>query len=324
MTSHPLSAIGPRWPRLAGLVMLAAIAGGLAAIPLNTVQSAAPTKGDTIEIGPDLLVDVQVSGRVLQIQASPSSSPTLILNPDAAEQIGMGQGMFGAKVNVGPTAITGRTAVLTYDVGGMSDKKRAVAFARAIAPDHDGTIGPKAFPQQRVVYRLREASQGERIVSLPMADDGFAGTGTMIRIAGENLFVKWALHRRATIATAGAAADIAEANNGRLEGEPWRELIAFDVKRPVRQMKLNDPLMIGLVSLNAILARTADYGNTSGIAEAEAEADANADASEILVRGKGKSSGQTRRVLEIGSDAMQHCSSLTFDKAARTIILSCR
>lgn len=322
MTFHPLSAIGRRRPRLAGVAMFAAVAGSLAAIPLNTVQSAAPTKGDTIEIGPDLVVDVQVSGQILQIQASPSSSPTLILNPDTAEQIGMGKGMFGAKVNVGPTAITGRTAVLTYDVGGLSGKKRAVAFARAIAPDHDGTIGPEAFPQQRVVYRLRQASQGERIVSLPMADDGFAGTGTMIRIAGENLFVKWALHRRATIATAGAAADIAEANNGRLEGEAWRELIAFDVKRPVRQMKLNDPLIIGPVSLNALLARTADYGSTSGIAEAEAET--NADASEIFVRGKGKSSGQTRRVLEIGSDAMQHCSSLTFDKTARKIILSCR
>lgn len=310
MSKRRLHAPGRHRTRLAKIVALAAVAIGLV--------SAAPADHDTLEIEADLEAQVMVSGQLLRIQASPSSSPTLILNPDAAERIAMGKGMFGARVNVGPTVISGRTAVLTYEVAGRRDKRRAVAFERAIAPRHDGTMGPEAFPHQKIVYRLRQASPGERRIALPMADDGFAGAGTMIRVAGEDVFVKWALHRRLTIATAGAAADVAVAQNGLLEGEPWRETIAFDVQRPVRRLRLRDPLVIGPVTLESILARTADYGDASAIADAEA------DASEIVVRGNGKAKGRTRRVLEIGSNDMQHCSSLIFDKPARKIILNCR
>lgn len=303
-------------PRPLAFATAASIVSLVAALPVAKVAYAKAAQADTLVIGPDLAIDVAVNGVPLRFKASPSASPTLILNPASATRIGLGKGLFGAQVNIGPTAVEGRTAVLNYVIDGVPSKKRSVAFDRAIAPGLDGVIGPGAMAHRKIVFRLRAPVSGERQITLPLVDQGFTGSGTMISLEGEDVFVKWALQRQPTIATAGAAAAIAVVHDGRLQGEAARTTIAFDVQRPVRRLLLGKPLVVGPVLLDSLQARTADYGDASEIGEA--------DASEIVVRAKGKSSGRTIRVLEIGSDAMQHCSSLIFDKPARKIIFSCR
>jgi hypothetical protein len=64
--------------------------------------------------------------------------------------------------------------------------------------------------------------------------------------------------------------------------------------------------------------RTADFGSASAIADADAP---KVDSDEIVVTGQKK---QKRMLLEVGRDYLDRCSSIQFDKKAKTVTLSCR
>ena len=68
--------------------------------------------------------------------------------------------------------------------------------------------------------------------------------------------------------------------------------------------------------MTSVLTRVSDYGNVSRIP------DADQDPSEILVRADVARSRPMRR-LALGQAEMAGCSTLTFDKLAREIILMC-
>ena len=94
--------------------------------------------------------------------------------------------------------------------------------------------------------------------------------------------------------------------------------IAFGIARPVRRMTLTTPFVIGPMALNALHVRVSDYGNAATIRDA----DVTPDPEEIIVTGKAKRDPSRDR-LSIGRDALEQCSSITFDKPAKRIRLSC-
>lgn len=272
-----------------------------------------------ITVGPDMTVAGTVAGAPARFQLLPNGSSTLVLNPDAAARYGLRGGWIAVKVKVGPVAIAGQTAVTRYGVAGRERRRRVGWFERPIAPGFDGMLGPAALAFGVVRFQLRPEQAGERIWMLPLVEKGYGGVGTEVKIGNQLVFVEWALAKRHNGATAAAGAVLASAYEGQFVGRAFSDALAFGVVRPVRQMVLARPFALGPLRLGTIITRTTDYGDTSHIPDA----DAHADPGEITVTARGKASRALYH-LEIGSEALAGCSSLTFDKPRRQILLSCR
>jgi hypothetical protein len=128
------------------------------------------------------------------------------------------------------------------------------------------------------------------------------------------------------LASAATGAAIAAAYGGRLSGETWDEPIAFGVTRPVRLLTLERPFVIGPFAFKQIAVRTRSSRDAAGSGEAIAEAEdqSSLDPQEIIVEALGKKAKKPAFTFAIGRTSLQQCASITFDKAARKISLSCR
>lgn len=283
----------------------------------HSLCAMAAPNAPTLTVGPDFAVAGTVDTKPARFQMLPNGSSTLVLNPDAAARFGAKGGWLAVKVKVGPVAIKGNTAVMRFSADGTPSRRRIGWFERPLAPGYDGALGPAAVPQSVVIFQLRAPAAGERQTVLPLVDRGYGGMGTVITVGHQPIFVEWALTKPHNGATAAAGAAIAAAHGGQFTSRPFGEPMAFGVIRPVRRVGLSQPLAIGPLRIDALVTRTSDYGDTSSIPESDA------DPGEIVVTGRGKSS-KAIYSMEIGRDAMQSCSSLTFDKPRRLITLSCR
>jgi hypothetical protein len=291
------------------------IAGFMAA----SLASVAFSRGlpSVLTVGADQIAIGSVAGHPARFKVQADGTSTLVLNPDAAGRFGLHGGWFRVLVKVGPVPVNGQSGVTHFVVGGQDSRRRVGWFDRPIAPGFDGVLGPSAVPQDVVVFQLRSAFPGEQRTVLPMADQGYGGVGTFVIVHGQKIFVQWDMSKRTNSATASAAADIADVSGGQFVGKPWHEVVALGVERPVRRVNLTREFVFGPFRLASLVARTTDYGDTSTIP------DADADQSEIIVTAHGKKS-KVVRALSIGQDAMAGCSSITFDKRAKQIRLSCR
>lgn len=288
---------------------LRALVFGAFALPL--LVSAAPLPN--LAIGLDGLVNARSGTQPLRwlMLADGASAP--ILNRAAAQRLGFKPGWFGATVKVGPVRVPGSTAVMRFSIGAFEFKRRMGWFERDIAPAYDGMLGPGAVPFPVISFKLRAPQPCEQVMTLPLVDSGLQGMGTSY--GKPAIMVQFDPQRARSIATAAAGADLARLLDGELFGAVRQEHARFGVMRPVRELRFARPFMVAVLRLNAMLVRTSDYGNTGAIR------DADADPSEIVVTAKSKV--KAIRVIHLGADALQHCSSLVFDKPRRQLRLSC-
>ncbi len=270
----------------------------------------------TLMIGPDLLVNMTVGSHSARLRFMSGGPAALILNPDAAQRFGAKGGLFGAQAKVGPVVVKGRTASMSYAIAGQNSRGRVAWFDRAIAADFHGALGPMSAPQDIVTIQLRAAQAGERSFALPMINQRSGAVGTTANLDGQELFIQWDLTRQENLATAAAGSILAKTHDGQFSGKSRQAMIAFDIGRPARSLNLSRVFAVGPLRLDSIVTRTSDYGDTSDIS------DADADPGEIIVTARGKKS-KAIYTLQIGRDAMQGCSSLTFDKPRMLIILTC-
>jgi hypothetical protein len=264
-----------------------------------------------------------VAGVPARIRVDPSALGVPMLNPDLAARAGLKGGMIGLTYAVGPVEVKGRTAVTRIDLGRGPVKRRAGWAERAFAVGADGAVGPGGLPDPVIRFQLRASIAGERTVALPMANGGgvfggWGGTFATIDVGGGPIRVRFD-PRRPTFATAGAGVAIAQGGGGMLEGAATRAEIRFGVERPVRAMRLARPLMIGPLAVDRLLVRVSDFGTASSIADADAAA---ADPDEVVVTAKGKRD-RSNDMLTLGHDQLDRCSSITFDKPAKRIRLTC-
>ena len=273
--------------------------------------SAAPLP--SLTIGPDGLVNARSGAQPLRWLMLADGPGVPILNSATARRLGYKPGWIGAMVKVGPVRIPGSTAVLGFSINGFEIKRRTGWFERDVAPAHDGMIGPGAVPFPVVRFNLRAAKPGEQMMTLPLTDAGATGAGVLF--GKSKILVQFDPQRARSIATAAAGADLAAMLDGELYGPAHAEPIRFGVMRPARMVRFSRPFVLGSLRLGNMLIRTSDFGDARGIP------DADADPSEIIVTAKSKS--KAIRVVRLGADALQHCSSLVFDKPRRQLRLSC-
>jgi hypothetical protein len=272
----------------------------------------------------DGIVTVHVNGAPGRIRIDPAAPALPIFTqPFAMGRAHLRPGPFAFAYLVGPEQVAGRSAVGRIAIGeGVRPARRRIGWAaRPYVQDADGVIGPGGVPEPVVRFVLRPPVPGERIVTLPLEDEGglfggWGGTYALIDLGGAPLRVRFNPNEPRTLATAGAAVRIANLHDGRVSGETAPAHIAFGISRPVRTMRLGTPLAIGPFAISELGVRTADFGNASGIREEGGDPD------EVVVTGD-RRRNRNRDRLAIGADQLRNCSSITFDKRARQVRLSC-
>jgi hypothetical protein len=270
----------------------------------------------------DGIVAARLNGTAARLRIDPAATAMPLLTADAAQRARLKPGPFAVRYAVGPERVAGRTAVAKMDLGSGERRQRVAWADRPYAAGFDGVVGPGGVPEAIVTFRLRAKAPGERIATLPMIDQGglAAGWGErfgQIVVAGQPLRVRFDPHHPRTLATASAAARIARAHDGVFTGGTDLTEIAFDIGRPVRGLRLARPLVVGPLAIDALGVRTADMGSAAAIREEGSDPD------EVEVSAGRKPDPRHDR-LSIGADLLERCSTISFDKAARVIRLSCR
>lgn len=234
--------------------------------------------------------------------------------------------------SVGPVKPKGARGTMVFTLG--ADQ---VDLETVWSPDGysysaaDCAFGPQVLGATIVRFELHEPQPGEKTVKLPILkqngtrlfgnqpeNDG--AIDALVEIAGRPMGVRFDLTRRLTVATAGASLAIALSHGGWLDGPVETSEIQFGVARPVRRLRLSEPLMIGPLSLDSVFARIEDYGDASRLATTRPKP-TETGAPDIVVNGQRRKRYERIR---IGADDMARCSSITFDKRGKTITLSCR
>jgi hypothetical protein len=296
----------------------------LCLVLVSTAAGSQPRQLRERVVSGDGIVAVTLNGVAGRIRIDPAAPALPIFTaPFAAGRARLRAGPFGGSYLVGPQQVPGLSAVGRIAVGaGARPRKRRIGWTdRNWVEGADGVIGPGGLPEQVVRFVLRPPQPGERTVTLPMEDEGglFGGWGAsyaLVDVGGEPLRVRFSPYEPRTLATAGAALRIASAHEGVMSGETASAHIAFGISRPVRTMRLATPLAIGPFAISELGVRTSDFGNASAIREEGGDPD------EVVVAGD-RRRDRNRDRLSIGADQLRMCSSITFDKRARQVRLSC-
>ena len=272
-----------------------------------------------LDVPADGIVNALVEGKPVRMALRGDGTSAPLLNSADAKRLGVSGGWLdiGIRVKVGPVALKGGSSVFHYTVGGIALKRRGAWLDRDIAPGLAGELGPASVDQGVVTFHLRTPAPGERLITLPLIDRGLQGMGTAVNggVAGD-VFVQFNPQRAHSIITAAGGVTLAATHHGAFIGPVRQDVVIFGISRPVREMRLAEPLNLGGLAISLVDVRTADFGNASAIP------DALADPDEIVVTAA-KQKGPIYRTMHVGADALAHCSSLTFDKPARQIRLTC-
>lgn len=274
-------------------------------------------------VTPGETVAVTINGLPARLAIDPAGFGLPIVTQAFAEQAKLscsGLLCFTIVTLIGRERLEGRTGVAKFGWGEAApDKRRVGWFDRTFPTPVEGLIGPAGLPEPVVRFTLGPSRPGERTVAMPVEGNGllfghWQSTRGVLKVGGEDISVRFDVHGRRSLATAGAAVTIANAHGGVMTDERDRQVILYGVERPIRVMTLARPLTVGPFSLTSLGVRVTDGSGANTIREADA------DPSEVVVNAKGKKSA---RILSIGRDQLDRCSSIVFDKPAKQIRLTC-
>jgi hypothetical protein len=265
-----------------------------------------------------------VNGMPARIRIDPGAVAVPVITSELAKRAKLKAGPLDFEYLIGPRRVTGQSAVAHIDFGSGPIKRRVGWTEAPYRRGADGTIGPGLLPEKIIHFELRPRRPGERMLALPMVGQGgvdspWGARYGEIQVGGRPMRILFDPGRQRTIATANAASRIAAAYMGRLSGEVQNVEIAFGVERPVRILQLSQPMSMGPLSIRTLGVRTRDFGTLTKLAGAEV---GPTDPDEIVVVGKRKKQPKFDYVT-LGSDHLERCSSIIFDKAAKQVRLSC-
>lgn len=271
----------------------------------------------TIELTPSARTAViTVNSRATTVEVAPDGSGSPIVNTSVANDLGLKGSMIAGLHMVGPTRIKADSNLAQVDFGsGTATKRRVFWFERDWTKLAEGRIGPLAMSQDIVTYRLASTMEGEREITFPMETHERLGIYTIARIGEAEVPAYFTFDRDETMLTASTGALLAQVFSGRMVGEPFPLELEMAISRPVRAMTFDTPAMLGDLQLQDIVVRTEDTGSVSTIP------DNDRDPNEIVVSGGKKK--KPRNVMYVGMASLKGCSTLTFDKPAELIRLSC-
>lgn len=282
------------------------------ATPLGTSALAAQERVIAVD---QRVLPIQIDGQDIAMEIAPDAPASPVLSAETAQRLGLEGSMVQGVHLVGRTKLKAQSnrVKIAFDAR-KPQTRRAFFFDGDWHGLGAAMINPAALPDSIITYRLRAPAAGERVITLPLLQHDRAGFYTELTFGEDRVPTFFSFARGETMATAAAGAVLANAFAGEMAG-PAREIaIEFGISRPVRAMRFAATPMLGGLPLASVVVRTQDTGSTAAIPDDER------DPNEIVVTG-GKRKPLYR--LWVGTDSLSACSSLTFDRAAEEIRLSC-
>jgi len=308
---------------IASLMVAMTVVGNVQAAEKPVAERPEATE---LVVQPGDLIPATVEGTSAQLRVLSGGPDRLVLNVDYIARTGIKPAPIAGNANLniaGRRVFKGKNRPLDFVVGGMVQKGRAFWFFDTPPVLGDGTIGPWALPQSRVTLQFGTTDPASQRHDFPLLGNINASSVTGYKEATFGVYVGFDLDDPADypMASAAAGAAIARAYGGTLSGATLDVEILLGVKRPVRLMTLERPLVIGPLSMTRIAVRVRDRLDEAG--RGEPIPDGTEDPSEILVSAK-KKGPRPYFTLSIPRATMAACSRLTFDKATTRIELWCK
>lgn len=311
-------------------LFLAALLCAIAA-PVLAAQDAPAAPPPTLPPPPeelvltgDNLIDATLNGVPIRLEVTAESFGPPVINPDIAVQLQL-LATFRRGWRFGPVVVDGGGAVQAFDFGAGAQAIPVTWARQRVTERADGIIGLHHLPHARVTFALAPPGPDETIQRLAIKRTGGSDQtrlGTEVTIGKRRLMMIFVPERRENLITAPTANFIATYQEGGFEpGSDGIALMNFGVERPIRMMRIAQPIELGDLLVDRFAVRVEDYGDPKRVGEI-GENDPRFQKGQILVsrrKGRGKPDLLTR----IGRDQIGHCSTLTYDLEQSEIRLSC-
>lgn len=312
--------------RLRGLMFGVVLGVMLGITPLRVAQANDVPAPSELIAQPGELIAATIEGMPARLRIVSGGPDRLVLNADYVAQSGIKPAPILSNANLdiaGKRAFKGKNRPLDFVIGGLAHKGRAFWFFEAPPLPGNGSIGPWALPQSRVTLEFGTTDDNHQRHDFPLFGGINSSSFTGYKEESFGMAVGFDLDDPSAhpIASAAAGAAIAQAYGGSLSGATWDVEILLGVKRPVRLMTLERPLVIGPLSIRQITVRVRDRLDEAG--RGDTIPDESEDPSEIVVSAK-KKGPRPAFSLSIPRTTLAGCSRLTFDKAATRIELWCK
>jgi hypothetical protein len=296
---------------------LALLAGGCA----TTSRTSTTVNETVLDADSQFIVQVVARGRPLRLKVDPGAPWFVLLNGSVARELRL-VGTRSANMAVGPVKLKGQTRSEKLTFGSLTASRPVMWFKGESVRDADGVINPANLPWDRVTLRLRPKAANEQAVELPMEFDRERGLYHRYSFGGQLILTRFTLADPLTTTTGAAASVIAKRHDGLWKGGMFTHQVRYGVVRPVRKMVLGKPLSVNGFMLSQMAVRVWDDRGDYRLTDEQVRTEE--DDEDILVIGKrGRSFGAPHFWLMVGQDALTKCSSISYDKGSKRLILSC-
>lgn len=283
-----------------------------------------PPPPEELVLTGDNLIDVLLNGVPIRLEVTAEAFGAPVINPDIAVQLQL-LATFQRGWQFGPVVVEGRGAVQALDFGAGAAAIPVTWARQRVSKLADGIIGVHHLPYQRVTFALSEPGETETLQRFALERAGGSRNtrlGTEVTVGKRRLMMIFVPERTENLITAPTANFIATHQEGGFEpGSEGIALMNFGVERPIRMMRIAQPIELGDLLVDRFAVRVEDYGDPKRVGEIS-ENDPRFQKGQILVsrrKGRGKPDLLTR----IGRDQIRHCSALTYDLEQSEIRLSC-
>lgn len=285
---------------------------------------------DELVLNADEPLGVFINNRYVSLAISTGSVDHITLNDDAVQALDLVAAPPDRIANLmigGVVALRGRHGPAAFGMSDLLLRQELYWFPQTSRLPAQGTIGPFALPHRKVTISWGTGAVEKHawplVGSIDRASYGLVRLAKKMFVIGVDVRTR----RRLPVASAATGADLAEVLGGRLVGEPWLEEIVMGVKRPVRRLELERPLVLGPMRFTAIAVRVggAREGTSRLMPNQRPIQDENFDPAETLVRGRTAVRRPVTQMILLSRNQLeaQGCTSLTVAKREQKFILGC-
>jgi hypothetical protein len=273
---------------------------------------------------------VWINGRPVALAITTATIDHIILNDPVVQDLGLVSAPPDRIANLmigGKIARVGRHGKGLLAFPDPLLRQELYWFPGASPVPADGSIGPFALPASTVTVRWGRSAT--TAYAWPLTG-GIDRAAYGVARVGDRMFVLGAdvrMRRPLPVVSASTGADLVDVLGGRLVGPSWQEEIMFGVRRPVRCLQLDRPLVIGPMSFNSVAVRVGGtLDGTQWLAPKQQPLpDADADPAEMLVRGRTLVRRAVTQMIVLSRNHLeaQGCIGLTVAKRERQFMLHC-
>ena len=273
---------------------------------------------------------VWINGRPVALAITTATIDHIILNDPVVQDLGLVSAPPDRIANLmigGKIARVGRHGKGLLAFPDPLLRQELYWFPGASPVPADGSIGPFALPASTVTVRWGRSAT--TAYAWPLTG-GIDRAAYGVARVGDRMFVLGAdvrMRRPLPVVSASTGADLVDVLGGRLVGPSWQEEIMFGVRRPVRRLQLDRPLVIGPMSFNSVAVRVGGtLDGTQWLAPKQQPLpDADADPAEMLVRGRTLVRRAVTQMIVLSRNHLeaQGCIGLTVAKRERQFMLHC-